>query len=133
MSAKSTVTMRRSSVDTAIGPLSLRRCQARFVREDDRLDPISQLQLVEQMRHVRLDGGLADMEALGDLEIGEAARDLAENLELALCQRFELLRLAASRLRAPGELFDEASRDRRRKQRVAGRHHADRLDQLFGR
>jgi hypothetical protein len=43
---------------------------ARLVCEDDGLNPISEIQLLKDVRDVRLDGGLADVELLADFGIG---------------------------------------------------------------
>src|SRR5215472_7150883 len=85
MSAKSTVTMRHSSVDvlvvTATGFLTY---QPRLICQDHRLHAVAQLQLVEHVGNVGLDRGLADMKSGGDLGVGEASRDLFQDLGFAL-------------------------------------------------
>jgi hypothetical protein len=49
--------------------------QARLMGEHDRLDAVSELELLEEVRDVCLDGRVADVELLADLSVGEAARD----------------------------------------------------------
>jgi len=81
---------------------------------------------------VRLHRGLAQEELVGDLRVGQAARHEAEHLELARRQLGEHRRRSARGRRAR-ELLDQALRDARRDQRVAGRHDADGRDQILRR
>src|SRR5512139_2257728 len=53
-------------VATARPQLVLRE-QPSLVRQHDCLDPVAQIELLEDVRDVRLDGGLADVELLPDL------------------------------------------------------------------
>jgi hypothetical protein len=46
--------------------------QSRFVREHDGLDPVAQIELLEDVRDVRLDGRIADVELLADLGVSRA-------------------------------------------------------------
>ena len=69
--------------------------------------------------------------SLADLGVGEAPRDQAEDVELALGELGELRR--RRRPRDARELRDHAPGDRRREQRVAAGDRADRGDQLLGR
>ena len=55
-----------------------------------------------------------------DLGVRAAARDLLEDLELALGQLVGLRRAAAGRARAGHELLDQPARDLGREQRLAG-------------
>ena len=48
---------------------------ARLKSEDDRLHAVAEAELLEDVRDVRLDGGLADVELLADLGVGQAAGD----------------------------------------------------------
>src|SRR5215475_9836813 len=60
-----------------------------FVCEHDRLDAVAQIELLEDVRDVRLHGRVADVELLADLGVRQAPRDQAEHLELALGQLVE--------------------------------------------
>src|SRR5215467_9785662 len=107
ISAKSTVTMRRSSVDvlvvTATGFLTY---QPDLVCQDHGLDAVAQIQLVEKVGDMGLDRGLADVELRGYLGVGKASRDLLEDVGLAVGQGLELLCLSArDGLGPPCELF----------------------------
>ena len=66
-----------------------------LVGEHDRLDAVAQVELLEDVRDVRLDGRLADVELLADLGVREAAGDQAEDVALALGQLVELLAAAS--------------------------------------
>src|SRR5919206_2396576 len=57
--------------------------EACVVGEHDRLHAVAEVELAEDARDVRLHRRLADDELLGDLRIREAARDQAQDLELA--------------------------------------------------
>src|SRR5688500_3149287 len=48
--------------------------QAALVGQDDRLDPVADPELGEQVAHMGLHGGLADVEGVGDLGVREALR-----------------------------------------------------------
>ena len=77
-------------------PTGLRRrvCfeQARLVGEHDCLDSVAEAELLENVRDVRLDRRLADVEVFRNLPVREAAGDEAKDLSLALAQVAELLR-----------------------------------------
>src|SRR5438093_11964717 len=66
--------------------------KTRLVREHDRLDAVTEPELLEDVRDVRLDGGVADVELSSDLGIREAAGDQAKHVELPLRQIVELFR-----------------------------------------
>ena len=51
-----------------------------------RLDPRAAVELAEQVADVHVDGALADEELLGDLAVGAADGDVAQDLELAAGQ-----------------------------------------------
>src|SRR5215472_8313891 len=97
--------------------------QAELVREDDRLHPVAQLQLVEDAGDVRLDGALADEEPVGDLRVREPRGDQRQHLPLALRQLLEHARVATARwvLHHP---LDEPPRHGGRQQHVSGRRRA---------
>src|SRR5438128_1112489 len=63
----------------------------RLVREHDCLDAVTKVELLQDVRDVRLDGRVADVELSADLGVREAAGDQAENVELALGEIVELL------------------------------------------
>src|SRR6266550_2500352 len=65
--------------------------ESRLVREHYCLDAVAEVELLEDVRDVCLDGGVADVELSADLGVREAAGDQAEHVELALCQLVELL------------------------------------------
>jgi hypothetical protein len=83
---------------------------------------------------VRLHRLLAEDELRGDLGVGHAAREQAQDLQLARRERRDRLRRPV--LSGGGgharELLDEAAGDRRLQQRVAGRRDADRVEQPRG-
>ena len=54
-----------------------------LVGEHDRLDAVAEVELLEDVRDVRLDGRVADVELLRDLGVGEAAGDQAKDVQLA--------------------------------------------------
>ena len=62
-----------------------------LVREHDRLDAVAEVELLEDVRDVRLDGVLADVELLTDLCVREAASDQAKDLELTRAQIDDLV------------------------------------------
>jgi hypothetical protein len=95
------------------------------------LHPVSQAELGEDVRDVRLDGGLADVELAADLRVGQAGRDQPEDLRFALGELAELFRRGWPR--DAGEPADHVLGDRGRQQRVSRGDGADRGDQLFGR
>ena len=85
-------------------------------------------QLVEQMGDMRLDRGLADVEAFGDLAAGLSLG----HLELALGEYLDLLGFAMRWLRASSELLDEPASYGGREQRVPRRFDSDRAVLWFG-
>ena len=50
------------------------RDESRLMREHDRLHAVAQVELLEDVRDVRLDRRVADVELLADLRVGKAAR-----------------------------------------------------------
>src|SRR5579872_2268025 len=56
--------------------------QARLVGEHDRLNAVPELQLRENVRHVRLDGGLAERQLRGELGVAQAAGEQPQHLKL---------------------------------------------------
>ena len=68
-----------------------------LVGEHDRLDAVAEVELLEDVRDVRLHGRLADEELLPDLGVGEAVGDQAQDLELARGQLVERLAAASGR------------------------------------
>src|SRR5438270_12318043 len=64
--------------------------ESRLVREHDCLDAVAEVELLEDVRDVCLDGGVADVELSADLGAREATGDQAAHVELALCQLVEL-------------------------------------------
>src|SRR4029077_18145687 len=84
--------LRSSTRVVTSGPLGLRLEDACLVREHDRLDAVAEFELLEDMRDVRLDGGVADVELAPDLRVREARSDEAEDLPLARGELVEALR-----------------------------------------
>ena len=68
---------------------SARLDQAALVGEDDRLDPVAQVQLGQHVGDVGLDRRLPDEELPGDLGVSQAAGDKRQHLGLALSQAIE--------------------------------------------
>ena len=94
-----------------------------LIGKDDRLRPVAQAQLVEDMRDVGLDGRLGQHEAIGDLAVGQPAGHELEDLDLALGQLAEVGMARIGRGRQPiGIAIEETAGDGRREQRVAGGH-----------
>ena len=62
------------------------------MREHDCLDAVAEVELLEDVRDVRLDGRVADVELLADLGVREAAGDQTKDVQLALGQLAELFR-----------------------------------------
>jgi hypothetical protein len=56
----------------------------RLVREHNCLDTVTKVELLEDVRDVRLDGRVADVELAADLGVREAARDQAKYVQLTL-------------------------------------------------
>ena len=82
-----------------------------LVCEYDRLDAVAKAQLLEDVGDVGLDGGLADVELLSDLCVGEAVGDQPQDLLLAAGQFIELF--GRYRPGDAGELFDDTFGDGR--------------------
>lgn len=82
----------------------LRLEEAGLVRQDDRLHPVAEVKLLQDMGDVRLDGRLADVELLPDLRVGEALCNQAQDVALAARQLVEPARLRGPR--DAGELPD---------------------------
>ena len=127
-------------------PSALRRPhQSRLEGEDDGLHPVAQPELGQQPAHVGLDGRLGDVEALGDLGVGEAVGDGEQDLALALGQAGQrrvlgrpdaAIRSAAGPAVADrsgsgvGVLLEQAPGDARRHDGVTAGHRADGGDEL---
>lgn len=78
------------AVLAAVAVLVARRSgQAVLVGEHDDLDAVAQTQLAQDRADVRLDRGLAEEDALGDLGVGESQGDGGEDLALLLRERPE--------------------------------------------
>ena len=63
--------------------------ESAFVGEDDGLGTVVEVELGEDACDVGFDGGVADDELVGDVAVGHAAGDQAQDLELAWCQLAE--------------------------------------------
>jgi hypothetical protein len=75
-----------------------------LVGEYDCLDAVSEVEFLEDVGDVRLDGRVADEELFGDLGVGEAPCDQAEYFEFAVGELVELRGSFAPR--GAGELVD---------------------------
>ena len=75
----------RALVATA-WPLRVRLEEPRLVRKHDCLHAVAEVELVEDVRDVCLDGGLADVELEPDLCILEATSDQAKDLSFTLTE-----------------------------------------------
>src|ERR1017187_526393 len=104
--------------------------QAGVVGGDDQLGAIARLQLHEQAADVGLGGGQADVQVGCDLGVGQAEPDQGQ--DLALPFGYVIPRDYRARLGfgAPGELRDKTPGDPGGEQRVAGRDHPDRGQQV---
>jgi hypothetical protein len=101
-----------------------------LVGEHDGLDAVAKIQLLEDVRDVRLDGGLADEELFSDLGVRHASRHQAKDVAFSLTEIGEFLRRGQTG--KVGELPDHALRDRRREKRLAGGNGSNGRDQLLG-
>jgi hypothetical protein len=78
---------------------------------------------------VRLGGGGAEHQGVGDLVVGQAVRDQGHHLPFPVGEGFHSCR--GDRVRRPGyELADQAAGDRRGQQRVPSHDDPQRLQQL---
>src|SRR6266508_1408879 len=103
----------------------------RLVGKHHRLDAVAEVELLEYVGDVRLDGRVADVELASDLRVRKAADDQAEHVELALTEIVELSRRRWTW--NARELFDQAFRDAGGKQRLSAGDDADCGEELFGR
>src|SRR5436309_3277099 len=97
--------------------------ESRLVREHDNLDAVAEVELLEDVGDVCLDGSVADVELSADLGVREAAGDQAEHVELALRQLVELFWRRG--LWNASELSYDAFRDRGREKRLSAGNRAD--------
>jgi signal transduction histidine kinase len=104
-----------------------------LVREHDGLNAIAEAELGEDPRDVRLYRRLTEVQRFRDFGVGESARDVAQDVELAGREVRQLLRYAVAWRRAPDELLDEPPRDRRSNERLAAGDDADGVDELVAR
>src|SRR5687768_7430365 len=58
--------------------------EVRLVSQHDRLDAVTEAQLLEDVRDVRLDRRVADVELLADLRVGEAPRDQSQHVQFTI-------------------------------------------------
>src|SRR3954470_1404841 len=86
----------------------LARCdEPALVRKHDRLDAIAQRELGEHVGDVGLNRRVTYDEVIGDLRVGQAAREQPQNVELAWRELVERGRSHPLRGAEPGELLDE--------------------------
>ena len=109
--------------------VGLAQHQPGVVHAERDLDPVADAELVEQPRHVGLDGRHREVELGGDLGVAEPAADGEGDLALAVGQVGQ----AGDGLGGPagaGHLTDQRPGHRRGEHRVALRDLADRVDDL---
>ena len=85
-----------------------------LVGDHDRLDPVAQPKLHHDPGYMGLDGVLQHEQGRRYLGVGLAAGEQLQDLVLAVCESAQVV---DALLRAPGELLDEVSGDRRREHR----------------
>src|SRR3954452_22267496 len=105
--------------------------EAGFVGEDDGLDAVAYAELHEDPAGVCLDGLVRYAQQKGDFGVGASGRDVTQGVQLALRGRLELDGSLCSRRRAAHERLDEAPRDLRREEGVAGDRAAHGIEQLL--
>src|SRR5919201_6717862 len=106
-SERASRSLSRAFVEAACG-LNVSFEEAGLMGEDDRLHAVAEVQLLKVVRDMGLDGGVADVELVADLHVGESARDQSQHVQLAIGQVGEF----AGRfwVRDAGELLDHALR-----------------------
>ena len=62
-----------------------------LVGEHDRLYAVAEVELLKDVRDVRLDGGFADVELVSDLRVRQAASHQAKDVSFAITELVELL------------------------------------------
>jgi hypothetical protein len=100
------------------------------VGEHDRLHTVAEVELLKDVRDVRLHGCLADVESFRDLAVRMTASDQSKDISFAVAELVELLR--GLKIRKAGELLDDPFGDRRRQKRIAVGNRANCGNQLFG-
>src|SRR3954465_4719910 len=88
------------------------------------LEAVGEVERLEDVSDVRLDGGVTDEQLLGDLGVGEAACDQLEDFEFALGEVVQLLGPLTPR--RAGELVDHVLCDGGRQEGVSSGDDADR-------
>jgi hypothetical protein len=106
--------------------------EPRFIGEDNGLHTIAQPEFHEDAAYVALDGALLDNKTGRHLGVGQAPRDEAEDLELAVREVTKPFGHAWGRSQGIGEHPDQPACDGGVEQRVPAIHGADRSDQLGG-
>lgn len=77
----------------------------------DRLHTVAKVELLEDVRDVRLDRRFADVELSADFTVRQAAGHEAKDVAFAFAEVVDLLRRRGTG--KPGELLNDALRDRR--------------------
>ena len=101
-----------------------------LVREDDELDAVAGAELGQEAPDVRLHRRLGHEQRRADLGVRRAARDLQQHRVLAVGQRLQA-RVRRRAREAVGDLLEQPPRGAGRDDGVAGRHRADRGEQLL--
>src|SRR3954468_21830752 len=112
--------------------IAARHDQTALVGKHDRLHPVAQAELSEDVRHVRLDGSLADPELSCKLRVRLSGSQQTQHFRLARRELFKA-DVVTRAARDPRVALDHPPRDRRRQQRIAPGHDPYGSDQLFGR
>ena len=111
------------------GVLVVRPHDAGFVRKDDGVDSIAQVQLAEQAVEVGLHGGDAEVELGGNFVVAEPASDKRQDLSLSCGEAVEDAGLLMGR-RTAGELGEQSPRDRRCHDRLTAGDGANGFEEL---
>ena len=102
-----------------------------LVGEDGDLGAVTQAESGEDAGDVAFDGCLAEVEAGGDLGVGQPRRDKPDYVALPLAQAARGASGRGGGGRAAAEVFDQAAGDGRGEQRLAGADRADGAGQLL--
>src|SRR4249920_1070409 len=103
--------------------------EPRLVREHDRLDAVTKIELHQDVGDVGFHGGVTDVELAGNLRVRQPPSNKPEHVQLALGQLIELPR--RFRARNPRELLDHTLRDGGREQRLTIGNDTYRSKELF--
>src|SRR5437667_12215856 len=103
----------------------------RLVGEDHRLHAVAQVEFRQDAGHVTFHGRLAEEERGGDLSVGHAAGEKAQDIELTFAQSAYRVGLRALRGWSAAEVLDQSAGDGRREHGLARVNGADSSHELF--